>query len=599
MTSGRSGPSERPAGTTGQPAGATESAPEPGRTPRGGTPLDRRAADLARLADERWDVLVVGGGVTGCGAALDAASRGLRVALVERDDIAAGTSSRSSRLIHGGLRYLEQFRVTLVHEALTERGRLLRNAPHLVRLEPLLFPLYGNVLSRPFYGTGLWMYDLLGAMRDGGRHRYLSPEAALEHTPALRRMGLRGAFVFHDGVEDDARLALAVARTAETRGAIVATRVRAHGALLAGRRIGGAHVRDELSGAEFDIRARTVVDATGVWAGRADGAFPALRAGGQGAPAIRPSRGSHIIVRRDRIASSSGLTIRVPGKVVFLVPWPDHWIIGTTDLPFDGAPDDVVPTRDEVAELLGTVNRTLDVDLTRDDLVGAYAGLRPLVADDGADGSTVQASREHRVTIEANGLARIGGGKYTTYRVMARDVVDAALDVTHDPRTRRPPASATEDLPVVGAAARSELDLLAAALAARLAPHRLERRHADRLVARHGTEATAVVELGEQLGLLRPLAPDVDHLEAEVVWAVRREHALGLADVLARRTRLAQERIDRAASMAPRVAVLIGDELDWNRSRRAAEVTAYLRAAHHDFDVPPEADERRPATSAA
>ena len=259
----------------------------------------------------------------------------------------------------------------------------------------------------------------------------------------------------------------------------------------------------------------------------------------------------------------------------------------------------VVPTRDDVAELLATVNRTLDVDLTRDDLVGAYAGLRPLVAAEGADGSTVQASREHRVTTEADGLTRIGGGKYTTYRVMARDVVDAALDVTHDPRTRRPPASATEDMPVVGAAARADLDLLAGALGARLAPCRLERRHAERLVARHGTEAVDVVELGERLDLLRPLAPDVDHLEAEVVWAVRQEHALGLADVLARRTRLAQERPDRAASMAQRVAALIGAELDWSRSRRTAEVTAYLRGAHHDFDVPPEADDGTPASSAA
>ncbi|MFI5226131.1 MAG: glycerol-3-phosphate dehydrogenase/oxidase [Candidatus Limnocylindrales bacterium] len=568
-------------------------------TPRGGSRLDRRAADLARLADERWDVLVVGGGVTGCGAALDAASRGLRVALVERDDIAAGTSSRSSRLIHGGLRYLEQFRVTLVHEALTERGRLLRNATHLVRLEPLLFPLYGNVLSRPFYGTGLWMYDLLGAAHDGGRHRFLGPAAALEHTPALRREGLRGGFVFHDGVEDDARLALAVARTAEQHGAVVATRVRAHGALHEGRRVRGARVTDGSSGTEFDIRARAVIDATGVWAGRADGAFPARRSGGPAAVAIRPSRGSHIIVRRDRIASSSGLTIRVPGKVVFLVPWPDHWIIGTTDLSFDGQPDDVVPTRDDVAELLATVNRTLDVDLTRGDLVGAYAGLRPLVADESADGSTVQASREHRVTTEADGLTRIGGGKYTTYRVMARDVVDAALDMTHDPRTLRPPASSTEDLPLVGAAARTDLDLLATALGARLAPHGLEPRHAERLVARHGTEAVDVVELGERLGLLRPLAPDVDHLEAEVVWAVRHEHALDLPDVLARRTRLAQERPDRAASIAPRVAALVGTELDWSRSRRTAEVTSYLRIAHHDFDVPPETDDGRPASSVA
>ncbi|HYC07373.1 MAG TPA: glycerol-3-phosphate dehydrogenase C-terminal domain-containing protein, partial [Candidatus Binatia bacterium] len=268
------------------------------------------------------------------------------------------------------------------------------------------------------------------------------------------------------------------------------------------------------------------------------------------------------------------------------------------DVPFEGRPDDVVPAGDDVAELLATVNRTLDIDLTRDDLVGAYAGLRPLVADEGSDGSTVQASREHRVTTEADGLTRIGGGKYTTYRVMARDVVDAALDVTHDPRTLRPPDSATEDLPVVGAAPRDELDRLATTIAERLAPYGLEARHAERLVARHGTEADAVVDLGVSLDLLRPLAPDVVHLEAEVVWAVRHEHALGLADVLARRTRLAQERPDRAASIAPRAAALIGVELDWNRNRRAREIEAYLSAAHRDYDVPPEADERGTSSAA-
>ena len=552
------------------------------------TPVtERRRADLARLADERWDVLIIGGGVTGAGAALDAASRGLRVALVERDDIAAGTSSRSSRLIHGGLRYLEQFRVGLVWEALAERSRLLQNAPHLVHLEPLLFPLFGNILSRPFYGTGLTMYDFLGAARDGGRHRYLNPAASLEHTPALRRAGLRGSFVFHDGVEDDARFALAVARTAQTFGAVVATRVEAHGAIHAGRRIDGAHVRDQLTGVEFDIRARAVIDATGVWIGRADGAFPIARERGAATSEIRPSRGSHLIVRRDRIPSSTGLTIRVPGKVVFLVPWPGHWLIGTTDVPYDGAPDDVVPTGDDVDEILRAVNGNLDVDLTRADLVGTYAGLRPLVSDGPSNGSTVQASREHRVRTEPDGLTRIGGGKYTTYRVMARDVVDAAVDVTHDPRTSRPRASATERLPILGAAARAELDALAATLTPRLAVHGLERRHADRLVARHGTLATDVVDMAERLDLVGTIGPDSDHLEAEIVWAAREELALGLSDVLVRRTRLAQELPDRAASVAPRVAALLGAELGWDDRRRAIEISTFLRKAHRDFDVPP------------
>jgi glycerol-3-phosphate dehydrogenase len=584
-------------------------------TPSGAaTPTERRRAALARLVAEPWDVLVVGGGVTGAGAALDAASRGLSVALVERTDIAAGTSSRSSRLIHGGLRYLEQFRFGLVREALAERSRLLRLAPHLVRLEPLLFPLYGNALTRPFYGSGLTLYDLLGASRDGGRHRHLGLADAVASTPALRRTGLRGAFIFHDGVEDDARFALAVARTAQTHGAIVLTRIRVTAAIRDRGRIAGALARDELSGEDLEIRAGAVVDATGVWSGQPDGAFPAERPNGQGAHAdeqdhrhhdlrkhdLRPSRGTHLIVRRERILSATGLTIRVPGKVVFLVPWPGHWIIGTTDVPYDGPPDGVLPTGDDVDEILAAANRTLDVDLTRGDVVGAYAGLRPLVADgsvsDGLGGneSTLKVSREHRVRVDADGLARIGGGKYTTYRVMAADVVDAALDAGVGPGTARSRPSRTADLPLVGAASLAELTALAAAVAPTLAARDLERRHADRLVARHGTQAAAVVALGEELDLLRPITASSDHLEAEVVWAVREELAAGLDDVLGRRTRLAQELPDRAAAVAPRIASLVGSELGWDPARQASEVARFLDGAHREFDVPPSPRLQRP-----
>jgi glycerol-3-phosphate dehydrogenase len=571
--------------------GALGGAPADGS---GGGPLARRAADLARLSDDQWDLLVVGGGITGAGAALDGVSRDLRVACIEREDIAAGTSSRSSRLIHGGLRYLEQFRFGLVREALAERSRLLRLAPHLVRLEPLLFPLYGDPLTvRPFYGAGLTLYDLLGASRDGGRHRFLGVEAALEHTPVLRRARLRGAFVFHDGVEDDARYALAVARTARARGATVATRLRVHGAVRERGRIAGARVRDELGGDEFVVRARAVVDATGVWSGQPDGAF---RVAAAATPAIRPSRGTHLIVRRDRIPAASGLTIRVPGKVVFFVPWPGQWLIGTTDLPYEGPPDGVAPTGGDVDEILAAVNRTLDVDLTRADLVGAYAGLRPLVGDGpSSDGSTLRVSREHRVQVEADGLTRIGGGKYTTYRIMARDVVDAALDAAYEGAifsgrgqgVSRARPSRTADLPLIGAADPPALDALVDSLTGTLAASGLERRHAARLVARHGTQAGDVAALGERLGLLRPLGPEIDHLEAEVVWAAREELALGLADVLVRRTRLAQELPDRGAAIAPRVAEILGAELGWTKRRRNDEVGTYLTRAHRDFDVPP------------
>ena len=538
--------------------------------------LDARRRDLERLASETWQLLVVGGGITGSGIALDAASRGLRAALVEREDHAVGTSGRSSRLIHGGLRYLEQVRIGLVREALSERGRLLRLAPHLVRIEPFVFPLYGGPWTRPFYGAGLTLYDLLGAAADGGRHRHLTVDEALETTPVLRRQRLRGAFVYHDGQEDDARYTLAVARTARARGALPVTRLTAVRAIERGGRIAGVAVRDELDGAEFDVLAERVVDATGVWSGRPDGPFPLAGSG----PAVRPSRGTHIIVPRDRIPSAHGLTLRIPGRVCFLVPWPDRWVIGTTDIDDDGPPDRPVPSAAEVDAILANVNATLDIDLTRSDLVGAYTGLRPLATDPGGHpGSTVKASREHRIRTDPNGLVRIGGGKFTTYRLMAAQTVDAALG--KQLAAERP--SQTAELALVGAAPVAELDALAGSLAAEAG---LDPARAARLVARHGTEASAVVALGRELDLLRPLGPDVAHLEVEAVWAVRTEVALSLDDVLSRRTRLSQELADRGAAIAPRVAELVGPELGWSKAEGALAVDAYLAEARREYDVP-------------
>ncbi len=377
---------------------------------------------------------------------------------------------------------------------------------------------------------------------------------ALEATPVLRRERLRGAFVYHDGQEDDARYTLAVARTAVAGGALAVTRASALAAIEEGGRIAGATVRDERSGATFPVRADRVIDATGVWSGRADGPFP-VRDGGT---AVRPSRGTHIVVRRDRIPSRDGLTLRIPGRVCFLVPWPDRWVIGTTDLDDDGPPDRPVPSAAEIDNILGNVNATLDIDLGRNDLMGAYTGLRPLATDPGGHpGSTVKASREHRIRTDPNGLVRIGGGKYTTYRLMAAQTVDTALG----PEAAKARPSATAELPIVGAAPLDELGRLAARLTAETG---LDRPRAERLVARHGTEASDVVALGRELDLLRPLGPEIAHLEAEVVRAVRSESALSLDDVLARRTRLAQELPDRGASIAPRVAELIGGELGWS-----------------------------------
>jgi glycerol-3-phosphate dehydrogenase len=537
-------------------------------------PLEARRRDLATLVERPLDVLVVGGGIVGSGSALDAATRGLRVGLVERDDIAVGTSSRSSRLIHGGLRYLEQYRFGLVREALTERSRILHLAPHLVTIQPLLFPLIGHpVVTRVFYQAGMTLYDVLGARKDGGWHRHLSVDEVLAHSPSVRRAGLRGGLMFHDGVEDDARYALAVARSAREDGATIVTRASAESLIEDGGRVVGARICDELSGEEHEVRARVVIDATGVW-----GADPTSPLSG-GSTRLLPSRGAHLVVPRSRIPSDVGLTIRVPGKVVFLVPWPHFWLIGTTDAPYSGAIDRPIAGADEVDELLGAVNHVLDVDLRRDDVVGTYAGLRPLIAPSG--GSTVTASREHRVVVEGNGLVRVSGGKYTTYRLMAEQTIDAALDVLGERATARPTGTTTRRL--VGAADRPELDRIAASLATAAS---LEPAVAARLVARHGTQAPDVVALGREAGLLGRLVDGEDHLEAEVAWAARHELALSIDDVLARRMRIVHELPDRGAAVAPRVAAILGAELGWDTARQAGEVEAFLDQSRREFAVP-------------
>jgi glycerol-3-phosphate dehydrogenase len=532
---------------------------------------ERRRSDIDALADEEYDLVIVGGGIVGAGALLDAASRGLKAALVEQDDIAAGTSSRSSRLIHGGLRYLEQFRFGLVREALAERSRLLHLAPHLVRLEPFLFPIYGwPVIHRSFYGSGILLYDLLGSRLDGGFARHLSREATLEWAPDLRRQRLQGAIVYHDGVGDDARYTIAVVRTAIGLGARAVTGVRATGLLEGSGRVVGIRALDVRRGGEFEVRARGVLDATGVWVAELDSPL------GSGAT-VRPSKGVHVIVPRERIRSRTGVTFRIPGRVLFLVPWPGHWLIGTTDDDFDGPPSHPSADEIDVAQILGTVNKAFDIDLAIDDVVGTYAGLRPLVAT-GAIGPSAKASREHRVVREANGVVRVIGGKFTTYRVIGRDAIDALLG----PEAARSRPSDTERLRMIGAAdpeilAGLTADLVRAGHAAVLA---------ERLVARHGTQAPDVLALGATLGIHGVLSPDVAVHEAEIAWAVRNELAHSLDDVLARRTRLAQELPDRGAQVAPRVAAIMGTELGWDADRQKDEVTRYLAAARKEFGVP-------------
>ena len=539
--------------------------------------LSARQADLARLADETWDVLIIGGGIVGSGALLDAASRGLNAALIEQDDLAVGTSSRSSRLIHGGLRYLEDVRLRLVREALAERSVLLQLAPHLVRLERFLFPVYGwPLVHRAFMGAGLTLYDLLGAARDGGRAHHLDADAVAELIPPIRRSGLRGGITYSDGVEDDARYNIAVARTAIEAGATAVTRARAERLLIdADGQVHGVRVRDLLGGNELEARAGHVIDATGVWLGH-----PEARLGGSTMKLV-PSRGTHLVFDRDRLPLKTGMTLRIPGRVLFIVPQPGVWLVGTTDEADDGAPDRPVPTADDVSQILENVNHTLDADLTRKDAVGAFAGLRPLVGVPGGD--TARVSREHTIHREDSGLVRVSGGKYTTYRLMARDAVDYAID-----GNGATPTSKTAEMPLLGAA---PADALAALTRELTTGTGLDDGHAQALVERHGTQARDIVALGQELDLLRPLADDCPQLEAEVVWAVRQELALGLDDVLSRRMRLSMSRRDRGEGIAPRVAELMGAELVWDADRQAAEVDDYLASAHREYDVPGDRDQ--------
>src|SRR5579862_3742823 len=424
-----------------------------------------RGAMLTRLATERFDVLVIGGGVTGAGTALDAASRGLRVALVEARDLASGTSSRSSKLIHGGLRYLEQFDFKLVYEALRERDLLVsRLAPHLVKPVSFLYPLYKKVVERPYVGAGLALYDAMeGTRRPVPHHRHLSARGALKLAPALSPERLAGAMRYYDAQVDDARHTLTVARTAAAHSAVVATRVTAVALLRGpdGVRVTGAQVRDEETGRVFGVSAEAVVVCAGVWTDLVH-ELAGLRAGYR----VRMSKGVHIVIPRSAVRADTGLILRTEKSVLFFIPWGERWIVGTTDTDFSGDRAEPVASVEDVDYILGQANRVLATPLTRSDVLAAYAGLRPLVAEpepaavptaasgdradgDRADGGkpTTKLSREHVVDTPLPGLASIAGGKLTTYRLMARDVIDAAVaDFPHSV-----PESVTSQLPLLGA----------------------------------------------------------------------------------------------------------------------------------------------------
>ena len=533
-----------------------------------------REVSLAAMADgDELDVLVVGGGVVGCGCALDAVTRGLRVGLVEARDLASGTSSRSSKLIHGGLRYLEMLDFRLVAEALGERALLIEKlAPHLVRSLPFLYPLRHRFWERWYAGAGVALYDTMGLLsrRSSGvpRHRHLTRRGAMRLVPSLRRDALVGAIQYYDGQVDDARLTMMLARTAASYGAHVATRARVTGMVKERERVVGATVQDLETGATTTVRAHQVVNATGVWTDDTQSL-----AGERGQFHVRASKGVHLVVPRDRIRSESGLILRTEKSVLFVIPWDRHWIIGTTDTDWTFDKAHPAATAMDVDYLLEHVNRVLDPPLTASDVEGVYAGLRPLLA--GESEATSKLSREHAVDHSVPGLVVVAGGKLTTYRVMAKDAIDAAVAGIASSLGRQVAASCTHDVPLLGADGYRAL---------RNARQRLSDRSGldlvwiDHLLQRHGSLIEEVLEIiAADPTLGEPMTTGSGYLRGEVVHAVTHEGARHLDDVLTRRTRISIETFDRGDDVCRDVAQLMGRTLGWSDEQTQREIDHYLR----------------------
>ena len=535
---------------------------------------EQRATALEEMSGaEGLDVLVVGGGITGAGIALDAAARGLRTGVVEMGDWASGTSTWSSKLIHGGLRYLYQLDFALVHEALTERGRLLETtAPHLVKAQPFLWPLKHHY-ERSYSAVGVGMYDAL-ALAGARGHRtvpiqkHLGRKGTRALAPALDPSGLVGAIRFYDARVDDARLVIDIIRTAVGLGALAASRTKVTGFLKSAHgAVTGAAVTDLATGATHEIRARRTINATGVWTEATQDLATST-----GGLKVLTSKGIHIVVPKEAIDAETGIFLRTEKSVLFIIPWPRYWVIGTTDTPWTEDVSKPVATAADVDYLLEHANEVLSRPLRRSDIIGVYAGLRPLLQPQlkpGAEAASTKVSREHTVTRVAPGLTAIAGGKLTTYRVMAADAVDHALG---EALARAHPC-VTADLPLVGAAGYRALAAQAGAIA-RERGWTLDR--VTHLLDRYGDELPALLaSIDDDPSLARPLGEAPAFLRAEVAWAVTHEGAAHLDDVLLRRVRLDIERRDRGLGAADEVLEVMAPLLEWSDDDVAAEREAY------------------------
>ncbi|HEX4905477.1 MAG TPA: glycerol-3-phosphate dehydrogenase/oxidase [Acidimicrobiales bacterium] len=534
---------------------------------------DRDAA-IRRLAEETFDVLVIGGGITGAGVALDAASRGLKVALVERRDLASGTSSKSSKLVHGGLRYLQQREFRLVYQALAERQRLRHTAPHLVRLLPFLIPIFGkdgiiHPKLRKALNSALWMYDLTGGARIGKLHDQIDKDATLGHVPTLKADRTLGAFIYYDAQTDDARLTMTIARSAIDHGAVVVNWCPVVEILKDGDRACGARVA--VDGGTVDVRAGTVVNAAGVWSDE-------VRALDEGhdPDSIRPAKGIHVTVPWEKVRNDIACVFPVPKdrRSIFVVPMGGKTYIGTTDTDYDGPIDDPQCTAEDVAYLLGAMNASITPPLTEDDVLGTWAGLRPLVKSAGISERTADLSRHHKVVRSASGVVSVTGGKLTTYRRMAEDTVDEIAKRTRcrTKKLRLHGADGYDELVKDPDGAESRLGI-----SAELVTH---------LANRHGGETrvlAAMIVADPTLG--EPVVHGLPHVKAEAVHAVRHELARTLDDVLTRRIPARWLARDAAAAAAEDVARLIAPELGWSDADVAREVAAFRAAVDHEREA--------------
>ena len=526
---------------------------------------DQRETAISQLGTEQFDILVIGGGVNGVGAALDAAARGLKVALIEAQDIAAGTSSRSSKLIHGGLRYLEQYDFKLVREALHERELMVSTlCPHLVKPVGFLFPLTEKLKERTYVGAGLALYDALrGFQRALPWHKHLSQKQINEIAPSLRHDLVTGAIKYFDAQVDDARHTMAVARTAARHGAIIATRVSAESLIREGKKVVGVNALDLETGKKIKIKAGATVMCAGVWSDQLHEKFE-LTPGYN----VTMSKGAHIVVPGSAIKSDAGIIVKTPVSVLFLIPWADKWIVGTTDTPYEGDRAEPFATKEDVQYILDQANRVLKPKLKAEEIIGVYAGLRPLVANK-KSATTTKLSREHTVDRPVAGFVSIAGGKYTTYRVMAKDVIDRAVIELR----RLTKESVTEKLPLVGADGYFALEQQKDRIAQESG---LDVATVTHLLNRHGSLISEILEIIEdQPKLAAKLDSDLPYIKAEIIYAASHEGARSVDDVISRRTRLSFEATNHGLYLAEEVAALIAPVLGWSAKERKESIADY------------------------